>query len=183
MKKNNKVIIIVLLIIVIIAIITLGIFLVIQKNKSNIIDLKDEEYTKELENVYDEYVDNDSIIFDENGNIKNYSNELSIEKFLLDKKVGMYGFNVKNNDVDETTVTFTVKNHTNEQIEPFKYVLQFMNADDTIKGTINLETQKLPALGKYNVTVHLSQNVIDIYNIVPVSEGEYDQVLGGGVNE
>ena len=59
MKKNNKVIIIVLLIIVIIAIITLGIFLVIQKNKSNIIDLKDEEYTKELENVL---IDDDSLL-------------------------------------------------------------------------------------------------------------------------
>lgn len=179
-NKNRKIIITLFVIVAVVAIITAVCFFILPNFKKSKVELKDEEYTKELQNVSEEYIDNDTIVYDENGKARNRSNDLSLEKIFSDVDVGMSGFKVKNNENEETTVTFTVKNHTNDVVKPFKYTLQFMNIDDSVKGTVELETQTLPALGIYNVTLHLDKDVLDVYNIVPVSEVEMNQSFGGG---
>lgn len=183
MKKNKKIVIALVGIFVVAAIVAAVIFFVIPNFDFSNKNLKDEEYTKELENMSEGYVDNESSVIDESGNIRNISSKLSLEKFVADGNVGMYGFKVTNNEDETSTVEFTVKNHSNTKINSFKYRLQFINADGSILGTIDLETKKLPSLGKYNIKIKLNKDIIDVYDIVPVTDFENYGNLGGGLIE
>lgn len=177
-KKNKKIIIgIGILLIAVAMIITIVIMNMPEKEYEDVY-LDSMEFTKSLENISPTYVDNESTAVDENGRKINTSEYISLEKFVLEDKIGMYDFNVVS-DFEETKLTFTIKNHTKEKVKEFKYRLQFLNVDGSIAGTIDLESKGLSALAKYKVTVNIDSDVADIYDIVPVTDFETYGCVGG----
>lgn len=181
MKKSKNIIITISIMLVLV--IGILITFLLSSNQKNNKQLQDEEHTIKLENVSSEYVKNDTIVTDENGNVRNYSNNLKIEKFFENKTVGIYDINIVNNDNDESILTYTLKNHSSEKIEPKKYRLQFINYDGSIAGTVDLETQTLGALDKYNVKINLDSDILDIYDINVTTDFEVYGNLGGGNSE
>lgn len=178
MEKKNKSKKIVVGIIFLIIAIAMAVVLCIgnkpEKEYENVY-LEDVEFSKEMEEVSEVYVNNGMSAVDENGRKVNINEELSYEKFILDAKVGMYDFSIVS-DFEQSKLTYTVKNHTKEKIEKFAYTLVFLNVDGSVMGKVKLESDAIPALSKYKVTVNINSDVADVYTIMPVIE---DEELGG----
>lgn len=142
--------------------------------------LKEEKYSVSVQNEQNGYVDNSMAIYDDQGNKTNKSDVLSNEKFVFENKIGMYGFEVKS-DIGESTLTYIIKNHSNEKQEKFKYRLQLINSNGSVAGTIDLESKEIPSLEKYKVTLEIDSDISNIYDIVPVTDfTEYGSLLIGG---
>lgn len=178
-KTNKKKIVIGIGFVVLIGImVTIIVLLNMPDKEYKDIYLDEMKFTKTLENLSSIYVDNEVTSVDENNRKINISSILSNEKFILDNKVGMYDFSIVS-DFEDSILTFTVKNHTKEKIEGFKYRLQFVNNDGSIAGTIDLDSKELPPLSKYKVTVNIDSDVADTYNIVPVTDFQTYGYIGG----
>ena len=184
MKKYLKILIIIGILLLLIA---AGIFIYLKFINNNESytnnDLKDEEYNVSIENLSSVYVDNQVTVFNENDRKTNSGTEIKKEKFILDDKIGMYGFSMVS-DFDTTNLEFVIKNHSKEKIDKFKYRLQFCNSDGSIIGTIDLESKELPAFSKYKVKVNIDSDVINTFEIVPVTDfEEYGTNNGGRITE
>lgn len=177
-KGNKKIIIGVGILLIAVAMIVTIVIMNMPEKEYKDVYLESMEFTKSLENVSPTYVDNEVTAVDENGRKINISEYISLEKFILEDKIGMYDFDLVSN-FDETKLTFTIKNHTKEKVNEFKYRLQLLNVDGSIAGTIDLESKKIPALGKYKVTVNIDSDVANIYDIVPVTDFEIYGYVGG----
>ena len=177
-NKNSKIIIgIGILLIAVAMIITIVIMNMPEKEYKDVY-LDSMEVSKSLENISPTYVDNESTAVDENGRKINISGDISLEKFILENKIGMYDFDLVS-DFEDTKLTFTIKNHTKEKVKGFTYRLQLLNVDGSIAGTIDLESKDIPALSKYKVTVNIDSDVADVYNIVPVTDFDTYGYIGG----
>lgn len=182
MKKGLKILIVIGVVVILIAIAIVAVVILEKDSEDKIYEdkyLDSIEVSKTLENVFDWYVDNDVAVVDEQGRKLNTSSEISKEKFILDKKIGMYDFSVVS-DFESSTLEFVIKNHTKEKVQAFKYRLQFLNQDGSIFGTIDLDSKEIPALAKYKVKVNIDTDIADVYNVVPVTDFEEYGSIGGG---
>ena len=90
----------------------------------------------------------------------------------------MYGFKIKY-DTDTSTIKYTIKNHTKEKINSFKYKLLLLNEDGSSCGYFELESKNLPALGKYDVVITVDSDVTNVYDVLVQTDsdngGEQDE--------
>ena len=181
MNSNKKKLLwIILIIAVILAMVAVIIFLNLPEKEYTDKYLKEEKYSVSIQKTNEEYFDNEIAMYDEQGNKINKSDVISYEKFIFNNKIGIYGFNI-NADIGESTLTYTIKNHSTENQEAFKYRLQLINSDGSVEGIIDLESKAVPSLGKYKVTLNIDSDISDVYDIVPITDFEtYGLVEFGG---
>ncbi len=184
---NKKKLWIIIGIVAILLVVAVGIILLINflpqgEDEYSDTYLPEEKYSVSIEDFLYAYTDDQMAAYDEQGNKINSSEEVPFEKLIFDNKVGMYGFNLIY-DMEDTVITYTIKNHTKENIEAFNYRLQLVNSVGQILGSIDLESKELPALSKYDVTLTVDEDVTDIYDITPVTDLNVYGKVGGGNSE
>lgn len=178
MKKKNVILGIIFVLLIIIMVIVIFMLNMPEKEYTDEY-LKEESYNVSVEEIPEIYYSNGTAVYNEQGEKINNSKVISNEKFVLDEKIGMYGFDIKS-DIGETTLTYIIKNHSNEYQENFSYKLQLLNDDGSIAGTIRVESKAIPALQKYKVTLKIDSDISDIYDIVPITNFETYGILNLG---
>lgn len=178
--KSKKVIFGIVFGILLIAMMAVIIFFNLPEKQYSDKYLKEEKYNVSVQDKISNYVLNDMTIYDDQGNKLNRSEVLPNEKFIFENKIGMYGFEIKS-DIGESTLTYIIKNHSNQVQEKFNYRLQLVNSNGTVAGTIDLESKEIPALEKYKVTLEIDSDISDVYDVIPVTDlTEYGSLLIGG---
>lgn len=177
--KSKKIIFGIIFGILIVAMVSVIVMLNLPEKEYTEEYLKEESYKVSVEEIPTEYYSNGTAIYDELGNKINNSEVISNEKFIFDNKIGMYGFEIKA-DIGESTLTYTIKNHSKENQEKFSYRLQLLNDDGSVAGVIDLESKEVPSLQKYKVTLEIDSDISDVYDIVPVTNFETYGILNLG---
>lgn len=173
MKKQLKILLVSAAIIILLVVAVLIYYIL--SNKPRVINGMNFEYK------FDNIENYAYILKDDFGNLKNSSGQFEEEVFL-DDNVGMYDFSIIG-DGENTTIKYTVKNHSNKTVNAFDYQLAFLNSNLEQIDKIDLNSQKIPKRSTYQVEIKIVGNVVGVYKIVPTYPDQTSGKIGGIDNE